>query len=64
MPATGRSSSATISPAQSTPSARAWLEGGLEVPLASTIAVRDVAAGLRRIQKTGGRVAVRVAGSF
>jgi hypothetical protein len=41
-----------------------WLEGGLEVPLASTIAVRDVAAGLRRLQKTGGRVAVRVAGSF
>jgi NADPH:quinone reductase-like Zn-dependent oxidoreductase len=41
-----------------------WLEEGLEVPVASTIDVRDVAAGLRRLQKTGGRIAVRVADGF
>ena len=41
-----------------------WLADGLEVPLASTIDVRDVARGLRQIQKTGGRVAVRVAAGF
>jgi NADPH:quinone reductase-like Zn-dependent oxidoreductase len=41
-----------------------WLEEGLEVPLASTIAVRDVAQGLLRLQKTGGRIAVRVADGF
>jgi NADPH:quinone reductase-like Zn-dependent oxidoreductase len=38
-----------------------WLEEGLEVPLASTIPVREVAAGLRRLEKAGGRIAVRVA---
>jgi NADPH:quinone reductase-like Zn-dependent oxidoreductase len=41
-----------------------WPEGGLEVPLASTIPVREVAAGLRRLEKAGGRIAVRVAGGF
>jgi NADPH:quinone reductase-like Zn-dependent oxidoreductase len=41
-----------------------WLEEGLEVPLASTIPVRDVARGLLRLQKAGGRVAVQVAGGF
>ena len=41
-----------------------WLEEGLEVPLASTVAVREVAEGLTRLQKTGGRIAVRVADGF
>jgi hypothetical protein len=41
-----------------------WLEDGLEVPLASTIPVREVAAGLRRLEKAGGRIAVRVADGF
>lgn len=41
-----------------------WLEEGLEVPVASTIDVRDVAGGLLRLQKTGGRIAVRVANGF
>jgi NADPH:quinone reductase-like Zn-dependent oxidoreductase len=41
-----------------------WLEEGLEVPVASTIAVRDVAKGLLQLQKSGGRVAVRVADGF
>jgi NADPH:quinone reductase-like Zn-dependent oxidoreductase len=41
-----------------------WLEEGLEVPLASTIPVRDVASGLRRLQEKGGRIAVRVADGF
>jgi NADPH:quinone reductase-like Zn-dependent oxidoreductase len=41
-----------------------WLADGLEVPLASSIAVRDVAQGLLRLQKTGGRIAVRVAHGF
>ena len=41
-----------------------WLADGLEVPLASTIAVRDVGAGLERLQRSGGRVAVRVTDGF
>ena len=41
-----------------------WLEDGLEVPLASTVCVRDVAEGLLRLQKSGGRVSVRVADGF
>ena len=41
-----------------------WLEGGLEVPLATTIPVRDVAKGLLQLQRSGGRVAVRVADGF
>jgi len=41
-----------------------WLEDGLEVPLASTIPVRDVAKGLKQLQKSGGRVAVQVADGF
>ena len=41
-----------------------WLEDGLAVPLATTIPVREIAAGLARIQKTGGRIAVRVADGF
>jgi NADPH:quinone reductase-like Zn-dependent oxidoreductase len=41
-----------------------WLEAGLEVPLASTIPVREVGAGLARLQKSGGRIAVRVADGF
>jgi NADPH:quinone reductase-like Zn-dependent oxidoreductase len=41
-----------------------WLEEGLEVPLASTIPVRDVAKGLLHLQKTGGRISVRVADGF
>jgi NADPH:quinone reductase-like Zn-dependent oxidoreductase len=41
-----------------------WLNEGLEVPLATTIAVRDVAQGLAQLQKAGGRIAVRVADGF
>ena len=41
-----------------------WLEEGLEVPLVSTIPVRDVAQGLARLQRSGGRIAVRVADGF
>jgi NADPH:quinone reductase-like Zn-dependent oxidoreductase len=41
-----------------------WLTDGLEVPLASTIPVRDVAKGLARLQKAGGRIAVQVADGF
>jgi NADPH:quinone reductase len=41
-----------------------WLGEGLEVPLAATIAVRDVGAGLRRLKHAGGRIAVRVADGF
>jgi NADPH:quinone reductase-like Zn-dependent oxidoreductase len=41
-----------------------WLEDGLEVPLASTIPVRDVAKGLARLRTAGGRIAVRVADGF
>jgi NADPH:quinone reductase-like Zn-dependent oxidoreductase len=41
-----------------------WLEEGLEVPLASTIPVREIAQGLSRLQKAGGRIAVRVADGF
>jgi NADPH:quinone reductase-like Zn-dependent oxidoreductase len=41
-----------------------WLEEGLEVPLASTIPVREVAAGLTHLMKSGGRVCVRVADGF
>ena len=41
-----------------------WLEEGLEVPLASTIPVRKVAQGLAQLQRTGGRIAVRVADGF
>jgi NADPH:quinone reductase-like Zn-dependent oxidoreductase len=41
-----------------------WLEDGLEVPLASTIAVRDVSRGLMQLQRSGGRIAVRVRDGF
>ncbi len=41
-----------------------WLEEGLEVSLASTIGVRDVATGLAQLQKSGGRIAVNVASGF
>jgi NADPH:quinone reductase-like Zn-dependent oxidoreductase len=41
-----------------------WLASGLEVPLASSISVRDVASGLARLQSSGGRIGVRVAGEF
>jgi NADPH:quinone reductase len=41
-----------------------WLADGLEVPLASTIPVRDVAKGLEQLQRAGGRVAVQVAEGF
>ena len=41
-----------------------WLEEGLEVPLASTIPVREVAQGLAHLQEVGGRIAVQVAGGF
>jgi NADPH:quinone reductase-like Zn-dependent oxidoreductase len=41
-----------------------WLEEGLEVPLASTIPVRDVAKGLLQLRSAGGRIAVQVAGGF
>jgi NADPH:quinone reductase-like Zn-dependent oxidoreductase len=41
-----------------------WLEDGLPVPLASTIPVREVAQGLARLQRAGGRIAVRVADGF
>ena len=41
-----------------------WLEQGLEVPLVATVPVRDVAQGLAQLQKSGGRIAVRVAGGF
>jgi NADPH:quinone reductase-like Zn-dependent oxidoreductase len=41
-----------------------WLHAGLEVPLASTIPVRDVAKGLAQLHSAGGRIAVRVAGEF
>jgi NADPH:quinone reductase-like Zn-dependent oxidoreductase len=42
----------------------AWLEEGLEVPVSSTIPVRDVGKGLLHLQKTGGRIAVQVADGF
>jgi len=41
-----------------------WLEQGLEVPLAATIPVRDLAQGLAQLQKSGGRISVRVADGF
>jgi NADPH:quinone reductase-like Zn-dependent oxidoreductase len=41
-----------------------WLEDGLEVPVASTIPVREGAMGLAQLQKAGGRIAVRVADGF
>ncbi len=41
-----------------------WLEAGLEVPLAQTVPVRDVARALANLQRAGGRVAVRVADGF
>ena len=41
-----------------------WLEQGLEVPLTATIPVRDLAQGLAQLQKSGGRIAVRVADGF
>ena len=43
-----------------------WLVEGLEVPLASTVPVRGVAAALARLEQgsAGGRVAVEVAGGF
>jgi NADPH:quinone reductase-like Zn-dependent oxidoreductase len=41
-----------------------WLEEGLDVPLVSTIPVRDVAKGLAQLQKAGGRISVRVADGF
>ena len=42
----------------------AWLAEGLEVPLAGDLPVRDVARGLARLQKSGGRIAVQVADGF
>ncbi len=41
-----------------------WLAAGLDVPLSSTIPVRDVAAGLARLKSNGGRIAVQVADGF
>jgi NADPH:quinone reductase len=41
-----------------------WLAQGLEVPIASTIPVRDVAKGLAQLQRAGGRIAVQVADGF
>lgn len=43
-----------------------WLEEGLEVPIASTVPVRGVAAALAKLEQgaAGGRVAVEVAGGF
>jgi NADPH:quinone reductase-like Zn-dependent oxidoreductase len=41
-----------------------WLEEGLEVPLATSIPVRDLAKGLAQLQKAGGRISVRVADGF
>ena len=41
-----------------------WLADGLEVPVASTIPVSEVAKGLALLQKSGGRIAVRVADGF
>jgi NADPH:quinone reductase-like Zn-dependent oxidoreductase len=41
-----------------------WLEKGLEVPLAATIPVRDLAKGLAQLQQSGGRISVRVADGF
>ena len=41
-----------------------WLDDGLEVPLVSTIPVREIGSGLERIQHGGGRIAVRVEGGF
>lgn len=41
-----------------------WLDDGLEVPLASTIPVREIAGGLAQLKKAGGRIAVRVADGF
>jgi NADPH:quinone reductase-like Zn-dependent oxidoreductase len=41
-----------------------WLEEGLEVPLASTIPVREVAGGLAKLLKSGGRIGVNVADGF
>ncbi|MBV9945830.1 MAG: zinc-binding dehydrogenase, partial [Myxococcales bacterium] len=41
-----------------------WLDDGLHVPLSDTIPVRDVGRGLARLQESGGRFAVQVAGAF
>ena len=41
-----------------------WLEQGLEVPLTATISVRDLTQGLEQLQKSGGRISVRVADGF
>ena len=43
-----------------------WLSTGLEVPLDSTLPVREVAAGLERLEsgRQLGRIAIRVAGGF
>ncbi len=41
-----------------------WLEDGLDVSVLSTIPVREVPAGLRRLKEGGGRIAVRVADGF
>ena len=41
-----------------------WLEQGLKVPLAATILVRDLAQGLAQLQKSGGRISVRVMDGF
>jgi NADPH:quinone reductase-like Zn-dependent oxidoreductase len=41
-----------------------WLQEGLDVTLAATIPVRDVAKGLAQLQRSGGRIAVRVADGF
>ena len=42
----------------------AWLRDGLEVPLTSSIPVREIGPGLVQLQKSGGRVAVQVDGGF
>jgi len=41
-----------------------WLGEGLEVPLASTVLVQDVAKGLAQLRTTGGRISVKVEGGF
>jgi len=41
-----------------------WLVDGLEVPITSTVDVRDVAKGLAQLQKSGGRILVKVADGF
>ena len=41
-----------------------WLADGLEVPLAATFPVRDVARGLTQLQQSGGRISIHVADGF